>query len=167
VDLKRYLQRIGFYNVTIDDMKQIALTTLVFIALLMVGCKSGTDVVGKWTGSMDSGATSNDPSAAAAAKMMSSVTLEFKKDQTFSMNMLFPFEGTWTQSGPTITMKMTKAMGMDVSQLKSMAAAQGNANTADVDKPMILTVSSDGQTLTGEDVNGKGGKFVFKRDKPS
>ena len=161
----QFYTRSGLSTYT-DAMKHLTLAFLLGCALVMAGCNSGGRIVGKWTGSLGAGADTTSPGAQMASKMLGALSLEFKSDHTFSMTMMFPFEGTWTQSGSTVTMTMTKAMGMDVSELKKMSASQGGAASSEADKPMVLTLSSDGQTLTGQDTTGKGGgSLTFKRAK--
>jgi len=143
-------------------MKALPVLICLLSSCFLAGCKSGADVTGKWTGSMADTGDPNSPGAQMAAKMLGNVSLEIKKDHTFALTMMLPFEGTWTQSGSTLSLTMTKAMGMDVSSLKN---SSGN-KSAGSDKPLVLTVSSDGSTLTGQDPSGKG-SLTFKRDKGS
>lgn len=148
------------------QMKLLAVSIAILACLLISGCKSSVDVVGKWTGSGDaSSIDKSKPGADIAAKMLESVSLEIKKDKTFTLTMVFPMEGTWTQSGSNIDLKITKVMGMDMEAIRKKAADSGKAADADaMNKPMTLTVSSDGQTLTGKSPDGKD-TMTFKRAK--
>lgn len=80
-------------------------------------------------------------------------TLEIKKDHTFTMTMLFPFEGTWTLTGSKATLTITKFMGLDSKSFPSNGANKAPDNN----KPMILNVSDDGKTLTAEPSSGAPG----------
>lgn len=143
-------------------MKPVALL-IALSCLLLAGCNKGTDVTGKWTGAVTPPAgKENDPAAAMAKKMLGDISLELKADKTYSMTMMFAIEGTWTQSGSTVTLTMTKAMGQDVATLQKAAAAQGKSSN-DMVKPLVLTLSADGKTMTGSSNNGQGGGMTFTR----
>lgn len=115
----------------------------VLVGLIGTGCSKAPSVVGKWSGTAP--VPANNPAAAAMANL-GKVTAEFKADKTYTMQIsIVPVEGTYETSGKTVTMKITKAMGMDLDALKKMAP-QGK--TSDMDKPMIATLSDDGKTLT-------------------
>ncbi len=136
-------------------------------AAFCAGCKSGTDVTGTWKGALTvDAANANDPSVKLAQSMMKDVTLDLKKDKTYSLTMGFPMEGTWDQNGNTVNLKATKVMGMDVAKIKE--AAMNNpaqkANAEQMDKPMVLTVSADGKTMTAQDTTGQAkGSLTFSR----
>jgi hypothetical protein len=133
-------------------MKTFAAFSCFLMCLLVLGCKGGSnDVVGKWKGAAEIPAGQADDAAAKMAKqMLGDISLELKADKTFVMTMMFPFEGTWTQSGSSVTMTVTKMMGKE---------AKGS------EKPLVLTVSSDGQTMTAADMGAGKGTIKFVREK--
>lgn len=95
-----------------------------------------------------------------ARGMMANMTLELKGDKTFTMNMMFPMEGSWSFDGASskVSLKMTKIAGTDISKMP-------NANAAN-QKPMVLTLSGDGRQLTMENPSGKPspmGEMVFEK----
>lgn len=145
-------------------MKNFALALFALTIMMVAGCKGGaSDPVGKWTGSVDtSSIPANTPGAEMAKQMMSKIPLELKADKTFVMTMMFPIEGTWSQSGSTITMKISKIMGQDMETVKKAAQAQGQ-KMDDADKPMVMTLSDDGKTLTGAAPGAKE-QIKFTRD---
>jgi len=78
-----------------------------------------------------------------AKQFAKAVTLEFKGDKTFSMNMVFPVEGTYELNGNTATMKLTKMNGMETTKMNTGDANQGPGNAA-----ILATLSDDGKSLT-------------------
>lgn len=129
-------------------MKHISLALGILLCIFLAGCKSSPNVVGKWKAQVDASKIDDkNPGAALAKQMADSMTLEIKSDKTFSLTMFLPFEGTWTQSGDTLTLTMTKAMGQDVSKMPNRDSSQ--------DKPLVLKISPDGSKLSGEDPSGK------------
>jgi len=134
-------------------MKQVVWISLLFIALVLAGCKSGPNIVGKWDMGSTEGLT---------------LPVEFKADKTFSGTAM---EGTWSQSDKTVTLTLTKVMGMDVAQFQQKAqeiAKQMGSKTpenADMAK-LVLTVSEDGQTMSGPSPTGRE-PVSFKREKSS
>src|SRR5207249_1234927 len=112
----------------------------------------------------------NDPAAqfgAAMASALGGMTLEIKSDNTFSLTiMMFPMTGKWSVSGDTVSLTPESFMGMNKDQMKSMSKNKsGAADTTDMNKPLKLKISSDGQKLTG--ISDKAGdpEMVFERDK--
>ncbi len=67
--------------------------------------------------------------------------------------MLFAFEGTYEISGNTVTMKVTKAMGVELSKMPG-------GNDPSKNKPQIGTLSADGKSLSIAGESGKPTKFV-------
>jgi hypothetical protein len=66
------------------------------------------------------------------------------------LSMYIVYEGTWAQSGPTVTLAVDKTAG---------------AKTSGKNQPMVFMASADGKTLTSEDKAGTGkGMIEFKRD---
>jgi hypothetical protein len=119
---------------------------IVAIALLsLLGCgKAG--VVGKWqaTVAADPG-HENDPAFALEKAMMSTVNFELKPDGTFTGNILFPVEGTYTVAGSQVSLRVTKAMGQTVTPKPE-------------DKPIVCEISGDGKTLTASHLDSKSDK---------
>jgi hypothetical protein len=121
-------------------------------AALAVGCaKPEAQLVGKWTVDPSSLSTGNAQGDSMAKQFAQSMAIEFKADKTFTMTILLSFEGTYEVSGHTVTMKPTKAMGVDLSKLESKDDSKS--------KPMVATLSDDGKTLS-TDQSGKPLKFV-------
>ncbi|HVT12097.1 MAG TPA: hypothetical protein VHE55_07505 [Fimbriimonadaceae bacterium] len=133
-------------------MKRVAQFLFVLSCLLLAGCHKGSDAVGKWTGSLASSTSSsvNNPLAGLAK-----ASLELNADKTFSLQMVFSFEGTWEQSGNTVTLTPTKMGSLD---LKSLGGQGGN------EKPMVLTMSADGKSMTMQSNTGGKGDMTFTRD---
>jgi heat shock protein HslJ len=94
---------------------------------LLAGC-GGTSIVGKWDMSM----SSTDPQAAAAMAQMGALkeAMEFKSDGKYTMTVMTnTMEGEYEVKDNTVTLK----------------PAGANA----VGSPGDLTISEDGDTLTG------------------
>lgn len=151
-------------------------------ALVAVGCKGPeAQLVGKWKCTdMKLPGSVSSANASMAKSMMSSITLEFKPDKHYTMSVILPIEGTWTISDHTVSMTMTKMMGMDMTQLKQTVQQQAKTNPAvakslqqnpnsmdALNKPQTATLSDDGKTLTVKDNSGKGGDMVFTKDTSS
>jgi len=143
--------------------------TLLAVSLLFVavGCKGlEAKLEGKYKGEMKMGSSQAGGKNGEVARQMAgmlanSLSLELKKDKTFTMQMLFPLEGSWSLDGTTLMLTPTKFMGMSVSD---MAKTGSNANNRQ--QPMKFAVSDGGDTLTS--VNDKPGddtSLVFKKDK--
>lgn len=95
-----------------------------------------------------------------ADAMISSMTMEIKEDKTFSMSVMgFPMKGTWTLSGTTLTLTMEEAMGVGV---KETEAKEGKGKSAN--EPVLLSVSSDGKTLTPTEKKKGEPDIVFVRE---
>lgn len=134
-------------------------------------------VVGKWTGNMKMPEAKKDDPAAAMAQAFGSMMkmdLELKKDKTFAMTaMIIPIEGTWAISGNKVIATPTKVMGMAIDEAKKLAAdqakKQGTALAAkqadEMNKPMELTISPDGKTLTmkGTGATADQGEVAFTK----
>jgi len=137
------------------------------VALTLAGCAASPEkqVVGKWKGSVTLPPNmAKDPRAGMLKGMFSNLTLEVKEDKKFTLTMMVPIEGTWSVSGKSLTLQPTKIMGMDVKQAQEMAKKQGRSATS-MDKPMKMTLSEDGKTLTAENPeSSQGGSMTFTRD---
>jgi hypothetical protein len=123
-------------------MRTLSLAVLVFAAFALLGCGK-SNVVGKWQGAMiaDPG-HENDPDVAMAKGMMGALSFDLKSDNTFSGQLFVPIEGTYTVSGNQVTLQITKVMGVE------NKAKDGN-------KPVVLTVSGDGKTMTANELSTK------------
>lgn len=126
---------------------------LMVLALLMLaGCGKNREaqLVGKWkadTNSMTPPVTNpNDPQAKAMARMMEgmmkNVSLEFKADKTFEMNLPFPSSGTWSldEANNTVVLNITKLNKMDISKSPNVK-----------NKPLSLQIAPDTARLTMQD----------------
>ena len=157
-----------------------AIATGLVLVLCVAGCKSReAQLEGKWkcTDMKLPASAQSGPGAAFAKSMMNAITIEFKPSKQYTMSMMFPIEGTWTLDGTTVSMQMTKMMGMDLSQLKQTVETQAKTNPTvaqqlkanpngmdSMGKPQTATLSDDGKTLTVKDNTGKGGDMVFTKD---
>jgi hypothetical protein len=122
------------------------------------GCSAGTpSVVGHWkidpkSVKSPTGDPKNPGNALAAGLeqgIMNMFSLDFRADKTFSMTMLFPLEGTYTQTGHKLTLHITKAMGMDIDALNKQNGQGGNTN-----KDGTATISDDGSKITLDELPG-------------
>lgn len=132
-----------------------------------MGCGGGLEdkVVGKYRAKMNSQESGKDDVVSKmgeglADAMISSMTMEIKEDKTFSMSVMgFPMKGTWTLSGTTLTLTMEEAMGVGV---KETEAKEGKGKSAN--EPVLLSVSSDGKTLTPTEKKKGEPDIVFVRE---
>jgi hypothetical protein len=153
-------------------MRALSTVFVVAIALLVSGCgNKEARLIGKYKGEMagmPAADDKNNPMAGLAKAMAGSLSLELKADHKFTLNVIFPLEGTWSVSGDTVTLKVEKAMGMDVDSLKDKAKSSPGSKSAssssDANKPIELKVSADGKTLTAQDPKGTGGKMTFVKE---
>ena len=152
--------------------RAFVITTAATLIGFVPGCSgSSTNLVGKWKARMDvpkDNADKNNPAAGLAQAMGSAMgsmmSLELKADKSFSMMMVFiPLEGKWSVSGDTLKLDVEKAMGMTKDQFKSMGSAQGG-DTKNLDKPMMLKISSDGKRLTTVKAKPEEQEMVFERE---
>ena len=125
----------------------------------LAGCKKSLEsqVLGKWDGKMTMSAEQEKNPMAKMMEGLMKMSLELKPDKTFSMTAaMIPFEGTWDTASDKVNLHVNKVMGMDKAALKQQAQAKQGANFKEsdmdqLDKPMILGLSSDGKSLTVED----------------
>jgi len=82
-----------------------------------------------------------------AKAMLQSMELDLRKDNTFSMNMVFELTGTWSVSGNTLTLTPKGIAGMD----------QGTPSGTN--QPIVLTISADKTSLTS--ASSDKGKLTF------
>ena len=123
---------------------------MLLVLVGLSGCASQkSKVVGTWKVQVDQPKDAKNDASSAFGNALASVVvgpLELKGDDTFTWTMMgVPAAGTWTMSGSTVTLNIQKVAGMDA-----------NANSNGKNKPMVLTLSSDGKTLSGENTDGKG-----------
>ena len=124
-------------------MKCAVLFLVAVLAVAMAGCKSGNDIAGKWKGSVEfTGEAAKNPMAEMAKSMMGNISLELKPDKKFAMTMGMSVTGSWTQDGSTVTLTPD--------------------STGKSEKPLVLTVSADGEKMTTTE---KEATLVFTRDK--
>lgn len=104
-------------------------------------------LVASYKGKMEIPET-NDPAKAQQNEMMKSMmqnlSLRLRQDNTFKMNLGLELEGTWSVEGGKVLLKPSLAAG------------------SKDEKPMDLTVSADGKTLSRSE-EGKG-KLEFTRE---
>jgi hypothetical protein len=149
-------------------MKAMPFVLALVVASGLTGCSSvlskQADVTGKWNGKISLTPEQQKSPAAAMMKSMTP-TLELKKDNTFAMTMVFPIEGTWAMASNKLSLTMTKMMGMSIDDIKKQAAKSGQANSSEMDKPMVFDVSADGKTLTAVDNKSTaGGSLTFTKE---
>lgn len=140
-------------------MRSFLLATFGLMLCFVVGCHGvaglagggSANVIGKWTGNAtaDPG-FEKDPAFEMAKGLTKSINFEFKADKTFTGSMIFPIEGTYTVVGNTVTLTITKAMGMETK------------GKGDNDKPLVLEMASDGKTMTAKDMGADKGPKHYK-----
>lgn len=124
---------------------QLTAGLLVVTALAGCGANREAQLIGTWKVDPASFAPPN-PSAAnaiqqqVAQQMFAATSLNIKEDKNFVLNMMVPMEGHWTFAADTLTLNMTKVMGMDVTKMPTA--------TAKPRPPMLLKLSADGKKLT-------------------
>jgi len=141
-------------------------------ALSLVGCgNKEAQLTGKWKIksmpdlSNAQGVQGNAMAQSVLQSMSKSMAIEFKPDKHYTMTMIIPIDGDWSISGNTVTMKATKMAGMDMAQIKKMAASNPQAQ-ASLDKnstDMTASLSDDGKTLTVNSKNGSGSAMTFEK----
>jgi predicted component of type VI protein secretion system len=158
-----------------------ALLSTLVLGLALAGCHKAdlaTDLVGSYKGKLDLPADAASNPLAKGFLSALSPTMELKKDKTFTMTMMFPFEGTYAVTGDsTFDLTMTKMMGMDMTALKNQAMAMGKVDPAtvekqmsDIQKPIHASVSADHKTFTMTMPNqgtGKAQSIVFTKNPSS
>jgi len=116
----------------------LAASALVFVA----GCGKGLEskLEGKYKGEAKASDKAGETAKKMAEATTSSLSLELKKDKTFTLTMMLPMEGKWELDGTTLTLTADKIMGQTVNDK--------GKGTTDANKPMKFNVSDDGNTLT-------------------
>jgi hypothetical protein len=167
-----------YYLFVINRYGMVALGFVLVLSL--GGCKNPTaEVIGKWKcTNVDLPASiANNPNAAQMKSALTSSTIEFKADKSYSMNVSVAIDGTWTVDGSTVNMTTTKVMGMDAAQFKQVVEQQAKTNPMvaqqlkdnpdaldQMTKPRAATLSDDGKTLTLKGTSGKGGDMAFSKE---
>jgi hypothetical protein len=126
-------------------------------------------VVGKWKAKSVSLPVSG-PEAEKAKVVMRGTTLTLSKDKAFAMTLGGPMTGTWKLTGYDLALTITDMMGQKMSEIVAMArtnysndpSPRNKAALAELSKPLIAVLSSDGKTLTLKPAAGKAG-LVFMR----
>ena len=131
-------------------------------------------LVGKWKGKLDTpksnpekGSVSNGLEKMAegmgdAMVSMMNVELEFPTDSTFKMTMMgIPTAGNVTRDGDVLTLNIETIMGMSKEEAAKMSKKPAN------DKPLKLTVSTDGKKLTSIPEKPDEGVMVFEKSTES
>jgi hypothetical protein len=102
-------------------MKKFVAATLL-VGFLLAGCAPNLEkqIVGTWKAdtakSEFTGEKMKDENAKKMAMaLLETVSIEIKEDKTFTMNMIFPIEGTWALTGDKLLLTPTKKPGETVS----------------------------------------------------
>lgn len=128
-----------------------------FVLLFAGGCGTkevplDEKILGSWQADVEmpkSDETGGEFGAAMAKAFMGNVTLDIRKDKSFTLTMLFPIEGTWKLEGTSLTLTPTSVMGMP--------ATKENDNN----QPMVFNVVKDGTRLEPADTKKEDMSFAF------
>jgi hypothetical protein len=121
-----------------------------FCLCLLCGCGGNQSPVGRWTGSFKASANT--------------LPLELKADHTFKLTIgETPAEGTWSQSGSQVSLKIEKEGGMTMDEAQQKALNAGNKNYHAFE-PMVLTLSDDGVFMIGHPPGPNTPEVSFKRN---
>ena len=134
-----------------------AVLALAVVALMTIGgcANRESKLVGQWK--MDSSAIPPIPEGKTsqekmgmemAKKMFENITLDLKEDKTFVMDMMMKFSGNWKldDAANTVTLKVTKMDGTDISKMPN--------NGGNVQKPLVLNIGADNTKLTMQPTGG-------------
>lgn len=115
--------------------------------LVPIGCSSKSKLIGTWKVDESKSTVQGKAIAGNSAEdaLMHSVSIEFKKDDSYTLNLLFPVSGTYEVSGSTVTLHQKSVFGI----------SSNSSSTADE----TGTISGDTFTL---DQQG-GDKLVFTK----
>jgi sporulation-control protein spo0M len=141
----------------------------------MVGCSkplTEKELQGPWSGKVTlsdadledakkKGMTQQQVDQAKSMTDSMTVTLNLKEGGKFDMTMGAPMEGSWTFSDMKVNLKVEKAMGMTIEQIKQMAPK----GTPVVDQ-IGLAVNQDGKSMSGTNGPGQGTLSFTKAAKP-
>jgi hypothetical protein len=135
----------------------------VFIVLSGCGGSDDSKIVGDWRGKF----VQND------GKTIPGANLSFDKEHHFrEVFKNLDVEGTWSLSGTTLTMRTEKLGGKTVEDARKamLASAARSSNPAaaksmaeNLDKPIQLSISSDGKTLKSLDDKLASGHAEFTK----
>jgi hypothetical protein len=117
------------------------------MALVLTGCGKA-NVVGTWTARL----SNTKPEAAgisAALDKLTTMSLEFKGDGTCLMTMLVKIPGTYEVSGNKVTVTIPN----------NDSTGTSNKNN----KPLVLDLSSDGNSMEAEKDSTSNGDLVFTK----
>jgi hypothetical protein len=140
-----------------------------FAAVIAVaGCSNKEDqIVGKYKADLKlSAEDEKNPMASFAKGLLGSMTLEIKKDKTYSMTVMsFPIDGNWSLSGDTVTLTAKTVAGMSAEDAAKKAKDSGKLPAGqDPSKPMVLTIGSDGKSLVPAEQKSGQAKFQFVKE---
>jgi hypothetical protein len=149
-DVKRDAGATGLYSGGSDPKKSAMAEPATSVSSQPASAAApNADLLGSWKGEIKmEEPKKDDPSAAFAGlakAMLGNIKLEFKDGNRFAMNMMIPFEGSYTRSGRKLTLKVEKVMGMTPEEAAKMS---GKGMPADANKPMNAELSADGKTIT-------------------
>jgi hypothetical protein len=142
-------------------------------AFLLCGCGQSREaqLEGKWQ--MSNFTAPDGKTTAEMAKridaMKSSINLEIKKDNKFTLQLGQAIEGTWSFANDSLTLVPLKAGGVDIEEQKKQAIVKFKNNPAMLKKiqetspNMMGKLSTDGKTLSMQSASGKGGSIVFSK----
>lgn len=116
------------------------LFALPFVAII-AAC--GPNVVGSYKGSIE-GMDKDNPMSGITQAMAGSMTLDLRRDNTFTANIFFTLEGKWSISGNTLTLTPEKVLGIE---------------RTEVTEPMQFIIENGGRRLVAKDSHQE--KLVF------
>ncbi|MDR3691477.1 MAG: hypothetical protein P4L46_19005 [Fimbriimonas sp.] len=133
-------------------MQKAFVLVAVCAGILAVGCgNKDSQVIGKWNGKVIlSDKDKKNPAVTAVEGMLNQSTFEFKSDHAFTASIGAAMEGTWKVEDTKVSLTPTKVAGKSIADIEKAMAGSPNYATikANLDKPMTMTLSSDGKTLT-------------------
>lgn len=135
-------------------MKQIA--ALAAMALLpLLGCNRNADVVGTWKANIVSQSDQKNALGDLFQRAFGG-TIVFRSDGTCDMTMLIKIPCTYQVSGSQVTLSVDEKWKSEHSSAE-----------VKMDKPMVLNLSADGQTLTPEHDNSNNKDDLVFQKQPS
>ena len=135
---------------------------LIALAAVVHGAQPSEPLIGKWK-IKSVLAPITGPEAQKAKAMVRNSTIEFRKDKTFAMLLVEPMKGRWKVTGHDVALKITFAMGRNMSEIVDMARAayendpspRNKAALDELSKPMRAVLSADGKVLTFKPAAGR------------
>ena len=127
------------------------------------------DIVGRWDGKLDLPKTAkDDPMAQMAGSMakmfLGSLSLEFRPDSTFTLNIMVPIEGTYTRVGRNLTLTPKTMAGLTEAEAIKLGKAEGK--TPREIKALKGTISANGATISLQGDAQHKGDLQFRRAAP-